>query len=145
MKVCTKCLREQPLDEFHSVLRRGKAYTYPYCKQCHRGYTRQHYRDNKQTYVERATIRTARVRTEYRARLGDYLRAHPCVDCGESDIVVLQFDHVRGVKTANVSQLFRVLASWDTIMAEIAKCDVRCANCHFRRTAASRGWWSMPL
>jgi hypothetical protein len=27
------------------------------------------------------------------------------------------------------------------LKAEIAKCQVRCANCHRRRTAAQFGWW----
>jgi hypothetical protein len=27
------------------------------------------------------------------------------------------------------------------IEAEIAKCDVRCANCHRRRTCERAGWW----
>jgi hypothetical protein len=46
--------------------------------------------------------------------------------------VVLEFDHLRD-KRATVSVLLRD-AEWATVMAEIAKCEVRCANCHRRRT-----------
>jgi hypothetical protein len=62
------------------------------------------------------------------------LRSTPCVDCGEADPTVLEFDHV-GVKTRAVSELVRREASIDKLRHEIAQCDVRCANCHRRRTA----------
>ncbi|HEV2062313.1 MAG TPA: hypothetical protein VGR12_05630, partial [Solirubrobacteraceae bacterium] len=67
----------------------------------------------------------------------DVLGASTCIDCGDSDIVILEFDH-RGEKRGNVS----TMASWaslDTLRAEIAKCDVRCANCHRRRTQRAIG------
>ena len=70
-----------------------------------------------------------------------YLLSHPCIDCGESDPIVLQFDHVRGKKLYNISQA--VCGSklrWQTVLSEIAKCDVRCANCHTRKTAKESGW-----
>ena len=66
---------------------------------------------------------------------------HPCVDCGEADPVVLTFDHVRGEKVANVADLIWSKHSLAAVQAEVAKCDVRCANCHTRRTAAVAGWW----
>lgn len=72
-------------------------------------------------------------------KLYDYLEHHPCVDCGENDPVVLEFDHVRGVKSYNVTSLGWRLCSWDTLMREIAKCEVRCANCHRRQTAERMG------
>jgi hypothetical protein len=53
------------------------------------------------------------------------------VDCGEDDIVVLEFDHLRD-KRHNVSAMTTEL--WHHIEAEIAKCEVVCANCHKRRT-----------
>jgi hypothetical protein len=60
----------------------------------------------------------------------EYLNTHPCVDCGITDIRVLQFDHVRGTKIDSVS--VGVKDSWSVIklQTEIEKCDVRCANCH---------------
>ena len=69
----------------------------------------------------------------------DYLLEHPCVDCGESDVVVLEFDHVQGEKKYNISDLARRYSSWKTVKAEIDKCEVRCANCHRRITAKRAG------
>lgn len=63
-----------------------------------------------------------------------------CVDCGEADVAVLDFDH-RSDKTANVSTLARNECSLARLDAEIARCDVRCANCHRRRTARVGGWY----
>ena len=70
----------------------------------------------------------------------EYLACHPCVDCGETDIVVLQFDHVRGRKRGNVTSLARN-NTLDIVRAEISKCEVRCANCHVRKTAKEQNWY----
>jgi hypothetical protein len=77
-------------------------------------------------------------REQNQARLLDYLRDHPCVDCGERDPVVLDLDHVRD-KVANVSAMVYARRPWSVIAAEIAKCEVRCAKCHRRRTAERLG------
>jgi predicted HNH restriction endonuclease len=60
----------------------------------------------------------------------DYLSTHPCVDCGNSDIRVLEFDHVRGKKLINVSHAIKRTWSLKKLSEEIDKCEVRCANCH---------------
>jgi hypothetical protein len=57
-----------------------------------------------------------------------------CVDCGESDVRLLEFDHVRGIKESDISTLVPVGMAWQRIVREIAKCEVKCANCHRRRT-----------
>lgn len=75
-----------------------------------------------------------------RAAVLEYLSNHPCVDCGITDIVVLQFDHVRGRKFENVSLMVRMGYTEKQIMNEIAKCEVRCANCHTRKTAREQNW-----
>jgi len=55
------------------------------------------------------------------------------------DPVVLEFDHTADKKAA-VAQLVAGGYSWCAILQEIAKCEVRCANCH-RRITAKRGSW----
>lgn len=115
---------------------------------------RKHGREyNRRRYNEDADYRKAHLavvaagRDRSRARLRDalleYLRTHPCVDCGESDPVVLDFDHVRGVKVFNISNAVRQCCSVETLLGEIAKCEVRCANCHRRRTAKVLGHWKV--
>jgi hypothetical protein len=61
------------------------------------------------------------------------------VDCGETDPVVLEFDHVRGEKKGEIAMMVRV-DGWDKIVEEMAKCELRCANCHRRKTAKQLGW-----
>lgn len=54
-----------------------------------------------------------------------------CVDCGYNKHPdALDFDHRPDeIKLFNIG--FGIVSrSWDAIRAEIAKCDVRCANCH---------------
>ena len=79
-------------------------------------------------------------------QLGLYLADHPCVDCGESDPRCLEFDHRDpGTKTANVATLVQRAGAWKVILAEIEKCDVRCANCHRRRTSGQFSTWRHRL
>ena len=70
-----------------------------------------------------------------------YLETHPCVDCGITDWRVLEFDHVRGEKYMDIAKLMRVSSNIDKLMEEIAKCDVRCANCHRLKTIERSGQW----
>lgn len=81
---------------------------------------------------------TRRYRERNRAFVTEYFHSHPCVDCGESDPDVLEFDHIAG-KVMEVSRLL-ASASLDRLMEEIERCEVRCANCHTRRTAGQFGW-----
>jgi hypothetical protein len=70
-------------------------------------------------------------------RLSQLIKLHSgCVDCGYNDHPqALQFDHIGDDKKMNVSDMIRSDYSWITIMEEIKKCEVRCANCHAVMTA----------
>jgi hypothetical protein len=66
------------------------------------------------------------------------LERSSCVDCGLRDLVVLEFDHI-GEKRMNVTRLAWNGASLTTLEEEIDRCEVRCGNCHRRRTARVGG------
>ena len=60
------------------------------------------------------------------------LEEFPCIDCGEQDICVLEFDHI-GPKQAPVMRLAMTGSSLKRLANEVAQCEIRCANCHRRR------------
>ena len=76
-----------------------------------------------------------RHRLKIRAELLNYLSDKSCVDCGEKDPIVLEFDHIDSKnKFKIVAKLLSGHYSWKTVLSEIQKCDIRCANCHRRKT-----------
>ena len=63
--------------------------------------------------------------------VAEYLTTHPCVDCGETNPIVLDFDHRNPAeKHRTISQIIAHALGFLILQKEIAKCDVRCANCH---------------
>lgn len=144
VKVCGRCTQEKPIGEF-SWKDEVSGKRHSVCKACHKEYRQQHYLENQDKYQDKArrwrSENIAERRLQARTYIIEYLRSHPCLDCGESDIVVLDFDHVRGTKRENVSNLAKSGTPLRGIIAEIAKCEVRCSNCHRRKTAKERGHW----
>ena len=55
---------------------------------------------------------------------------------------MLQFDHVCGVNDDAVGRMVASGYAWARVEAEIAKCEVRCSNCHWRRTAKQFNWYA---
>lgn len=134
---CSKCGIERPLEQFprrpDRPSGRGTA-----CLPCRREYGRGHYRGKLSYYLAKAhRVRQAHKQKNYEQLIA-YLRSHPCVDCGEPDIRVLQFDHLDpSTKVDNVAALVREV-SWTRVLKEIGKCVVRCGNCHRRKTVRER-------
>jgi hypothetical protein len=136
VKRCCTCHQTKPIAEFHkrSASPDGRQAR---CREC----AREHYAVNVERLRRVSDERITRVRADNQRRLADHLAAHPCVDCGEDDLRVLDFDHRQGVvKRANIARMLASV-SWKVIETEIAKCDVRCANCHRRRTSERGSWW----
>lgn len=133
-KMCTKCEKQKDQDQFNKRSRATDGLQ-SWCKRCSSAARIAAYRKNPRVTRDYADGLTR----SNRRRMFIYLSSRPCVDCGESDPVVLEFDHVRGEKAFSVSTGVR--KSWKTIEAEIAKCDIRCANCHRRKTAQERGYY----
>jgi hypothetical protein len=111
-----------------------------YCKECRRKYAKTYYKANFGKYLEKRRRNNQRYRQRNRRNVIAYLVNHPCVDCGEADLRVLEFDHLDG-KVSEISNLVSSAVSWRRVEVEIAKCVVRCANCHRRKTAIDFGWY----
>ena len=90
------------------------------------------------TYCSRRcneAARTAR-RIEDCRRILRRVKSAPCLDCGRSyPPHVMDLDHVRGVKVADVSALV-AKGKRSAVLIELEKCEVVCANCHRERTWA---------
>lgn len=123
-KICSFCKQEKNIEEFNWRISGIKRQCH--CKICQSAQTKQHYKNNPTPYKNRSKSK----KLSYQKLIYSYLLEHPCVDCGESDPIVLEFDH-RNNKEHHVSRM--QYFSEENIMEEINKCDVRCANCHKRR------------
>jgi len=133
---CGRCGELKPIGDF-AWRRRKRGQRDNMCGPCRSAYGREHYLANRQKYID-AEARRKPSRLVARTKwLVEFFRSHPCVDCGETDPLVLEFDHLRD-KRFEVTDQF-ASRSWQEILDEIAKCEVVCANCHRRRTARRRG------
>ena len=103
-----------------------------------RAYSRWHYQQNKDAYKARSAAARDAHRQKVRDHILKHLQENPCVDCGEGDPIVLEFDHRRD-KEFNIANAVNLGVGVKRLEDEIAKCDVRCANCHRRKTYREQG------
>lgn len=137
---CTKCGEERSLD-FFSWRSKAAGIHKKRCKDCDKIYHLNYYLKNRSQEIKRSALNTTKTRHRNRELLYQFFLTHACVDCGDNDPLVLEFDHVRGEKKFNVANMVLRGFSWQTILLEIGKCEVRCANCHRRKTAKQFGWF----
>lgn len=130
MKICSKCGITKS-DEAFGFKNQAKGIRTSYCLDCQKVYSKAHYQKNKARYIRKAKT-AALANRDYIRRLKEET---PCKDCGKQyAYYVMQFDH-QGDKS------FMIANSWhkgrSILLAEIAKCDIVCGNCHAIRTHAS--------
>jgi hypothetical protein len=140
MKRCGMCKETLP-DSAFSFKNKTTGMRQATCKICCRVYSKRYYLRHAIEIRPRKRARTEAQRVKNSDFVLEHLATHPCVDCGEPDVVVLEFDHVRGKKLESVSALACAGVSMQRVVAEIAKCVVRCANCHRRRTTLTLEHW----
>ena len=141
--ICAKCNLDKAESDFRPNKSRKSGYQ-SYCKLCDKEFQKEWYQKNKLTHKKRTKVRNDVTATNVRKFIFEYLSNHPCVDCGESDPIVLEFDHVKK-KTASISQMMRKRQKLDEIKKEIGQCEVRCANCHKRKTAIDFNWYKLKM
>ena len=111
-KICTKCGRELPLDQFN-WRSKAKGTRRDDCKDCHNGYMKEKYREKK-------------------LEIQDLKQGLKCAKCGYDRCgAALDFHHINpDEKDERIAQMISNRYSLDKIYEEIKKCVVLCANCH---------------
>lgn len=144
-KTCQLCEVEKPATDFHKM-KSSEDGLHPYCKQCKKEYASKLYENDKERIlmvkakwrdVVAASANMARRELRaYNRKLLDELKSVPCADCKNSfDSVCMDFDHLEN-KRFTISQCVHYTTA--TLLAEIDKCEVVCANCHRIRTRDRR-------
>ena len=136
-KICSTCEQSRPVSDVNrsTKLKDGRQRR---CRPCDREW----YVLNAREHKRKVRLRNDRVREQWRQRLAAYLASHPCVDCAERDVRVLEFDHVDPrTEAGTIGRLMASSLPWCRIQAEIDECVVRCSNCHRIRTMTDCASW----
>lgn len=139
MRKCIRCTQWKDESEFN-IRSQEKGYLQSVCKSCQQEQGRERYLNHTETVKEINRAARWKSRGDARRFIYEYLTGKVCVDCGESDITVLTFDHVRGEKKMNVADMVSHGYSLDTIRRELDKTDIVCFNCHMKREWRRRGF-----
>lgn len=145
-KKCTKCEQVKPLSEFYVKNKKINRY-HSQCKVCSEANrkSKEHYEKYKSEYIKRNKERKDNLALINREKLLEYLSTHHCVECGESNPIMLEFDHIdRKNKNKGISTMMYSY-TWEQILEEINKCEVVCANHHKVRTAQQFGWYKLKI
>jgi hypothetical protein len=133
LKKCSRCKQEKDASFFACNSSR-KDNLQSLCKACQKVYGQQRYLKNKD-YFKEHNKQSSRIK---RLAIDEYKKGKMCVDCGNTNPVVLTFDHVRGEKVAAVTDMANRSFTLSAIYKEIAKCDLRCFNCHMIKDCQKR-------
>ncbi len=95
-----------------------------------RAKVRRYYQANREACNARNRVSKQKVRDFINGK-----KRGPCADCNQSyPVYVMDFDHVRGVKTLDIAKV----RTMKTAKLEVLKCELVCSNCHRIRTHARR-------
>lgn len=136
MRTCDECERELHQNS-----------PYPTCKVCRRirgesdRYAKVGERQKVTVKLNPDGTRAEKPWMRERRLFFEGLKDRSCADCGgRFPHFVMDWDHRPGeVKLFNISYAKSSFAR-ERVVAEIAKCDLVCANCHRIRTAREGGW-----
>ena len=129
MRTCSVCGVPKATDEFY---RQGKQLSGA-CKPCYRERQRGYESTPKPEKLQRSA---AHLRAIVNAA-----KDAPCADCGgRFHPVAMDFDHIRGEKRNDIGRMVWRGVSEAVLRAELAKCELVCANCHRVRTHLGRGF-----
>lgn len=128
---CSKCLLDKSEAEFGPTkTKRGKQY---WCYTCLKWYAKDR---ELSPFRKKSKYVRSRKRIKENIEWLRTLKNGPCTDCNISyPSHVMDWDHLpENKKIKSVADMVHNGASRDIILAEIAKCELVCSNCHRIRT-----------
>jgi hypothetical protein len=137
LKLCPRCGEVKPLTAFSKNPSR-KAGVHSICKACRRFNDHERYERIQGRSIEYQPLRSERGRRKWLRSLKE---GRPCADCGRVFLPeAMQWDHKPGFE--KLFEISAAYAGWtrEAVLAEIAKCDLVCTNCHIIRTFARAEW-----
>lgn len=144
MSYPTHCPHGHVYDEINTRWQvRSNGHKTPSCKTCQRArYKKEYHTEQMKKWraknKEHAHKTWTALRQAKKAWLDEYKSNHPCVKCGESDSVCLDFHHINPKDKELTLSVAVSRASLERIQKEIAKCEILCANCHRKLHASER-------
>lgn len=130
LKTCYKCKKDKDLECF-AVKTKNKDGRALECKECKNKYNKGYYAKNSDIHKQNVRKNSAVLIKRNTDYVNQIKKERGCKYCPEKEVCCLQFHHLRD-KDKSISRLIANLASLERIDAEIQKCEVVCANCHFK-------------
>ena len=138
MKQCSKCNVSKEFSDFSKDSTRKDGHD-PHCKSCKSAYQKARFKQDS-AYRKAQNDHHRDHVNRNREYVYAILQKSKCIDCEDDRWQVLEFDHVNGTKRKSICDMIRLGFSISSIDNEIAKCEIRCANCHRLKTAKQFGW-----
>ena len=137
MKYCNRCGETKNESEFN-IRNVEKNFLQYVCRECQRIQAKERYSSNRTKVLEINRVSTQKSQSRAAIFIREYLSDKTCIECGEEDMAVLTFDHVRGEKKYNISNMISRGYNLETIKRELEKTEIVCFNCHMRRERKRR-------
>ncbi len=128
MKFCKNCNTNKEDSEFNK--RKNKLQSS--CRSCQKSKWNVYYSniENRIIHNKKSVVR----KNEHKDIINK-IKDNPCTDCKQKfSPWIMDFDHINNDKKSDVCSLIKLKASLKTILIEISKCELVCANCHRDRT-----------
>jgi len=144
-KICNKCKNELEI-KFFQFKNKKENKRHTICSICQKQYKNKWYKNNHKINKNKFIERTKKNKEKKQQKLYEYLKDKSCIDCGENNILTLEFDHINPKdKIGNIGRMASQGLSWEKILYEINKCEIRCANCHRIKTAKQFSWQKLKF
>jgi hypothetical protein len=139
LKICSICKVSKHLSEYNKN-KNKKDGLQTLCRECSNKKSRNYYNENRELHKKNTVARNKKNKIITQQYVYNLLKTNGCIDCGENDPCCLDFDHQRDKKEM-ISVMIHCGNSLSTIVKEIEKCEIRCSNCHRKKTAKDFNWY----